>query len=361
MTLILMFEKAPVIVGDLMVSTEDDTRPIKVFNKDGTTAYSHYPMQKIISVHPGVHIACAGNVGDIRKIINFALGLRWPRIPSRGFTPAEVEKRLRPFLDKIGRYYDSRKLGVVGPGRKYPLQLIFFSNGLRFSVYADRLNTPAGPVHVIGSGVNDFKRYLQGPFNYNNKWAFPEQQCISLTLSFFAQVLTQRAYIRDRWGWGMEMLLFGKKKDSILLQAYQWEEPETGSEPQFKEIGDKIFSYYQHDFLHVLKQRADGQWLIRRAGPLTDDGGRPFTPAPADVPSSPQMVCTVFINKSDNSVHVYTENEPDDGVCSISLTGSGSAPITYPIEQVAKRFAFMRDRSVWHNDLGVPIPKVAGS
>jgi hypothetical protein len=105
----------------------------------------------------------------------------------------------------------------------------------------------------------------------------------------------------------MELLLGGEKKDRILRQAFLWEKPDDKSEPRFEQVGDKIFSYYRGDVLNILKQRADGQWVARKAGPLTDDGRYTFRPAAVDVPSSPQLICTAFISKSDGSVNVHTE------------------------------------------------------
>ena len=196
MTLIIMFEKAPVIIGDLMVSSKSDSHPIKIVKKDGTRAYSAFPMQKIISIHPGVHIACSGSVGDTEKIIGFARGLHWPTIPPGGFNPAEVETHIRPLVDKMLKFYKDEKLGIPGPNRQVPPQLIFYTNGYLSSAGGARLHTPVGPAHVIGTGVEDFQRHLQGPFNHLKTWAFPGQECITFALSFFVQYLTQRASSR---------------------------------------------------------------------------------------------------------------------------------------------------------------------
>ena len=264
MTLIIMFESAPVIIGDLMVSSKADTHPIKIVKKDGALTYSAFPMQKIVSIQPGVYMACSGSVGDTKKIIGFASGLHWPTIPPGGFNPAEAATQIRPLVEKIAKYYEDEGLGP-GPSRQFPLQMIFYSNGYLFSAGAARLRTPVGAAHVIGSGVEDFQRHLQGPFNHLNKWAFPGQDCMVFALSFFVQYLTQRTSLRNRWGWGMEMLLDGEqKKDRILLQAFLWEKSDDSSEPRFEQVGDKIFSYYRGDVLNVLKQRVDGHWVARK-------------------------------------------------------------------------------------------------
>ena len=77
------------------------------------------------------------------------------------------------------------------------------------------------------------------------------------------------------------------------------------------------------------------------------------------MPSSPQLICTAFISKSDGSVYVHTENEPDDSVCSISMTRIRARPnnLSY-LEESLKRFSLMLDPSNWfHAGIGVPLPK----
>jgi len=230
MTLVIMFEKAPVVVGDLMASNVDpelfDKYPISVRNKDRTPLYGAYPVQKIVKIRVGVHIACAGGIPDAKKIIKFARDLHWPSIPTGGLGRAEVDATMRPLINEIHKYYDDEGLA--------PLQLIFSTNGYLCSIGADRLPTPVGPAQVIGSGINDFRKFPQQTHfgkslmmgshgGHSPQWSFPEQACISFALSFFATYLSRQAAgiasLRERWGWGMEMLFDWEKIDRILYQG----------------------------------------------------------------------------------------------------------------------------------------------
>src|SRR5271157_4477768 len=107
--------------------------------KDGTPRYVAFPMQKIIRIQDGVHIACAGCIPDAKKIIEFARTLRWPN-PT---TPTAPKVIRRPLISKMRRYREDNV-----PNLEY----IIVGNGFQFGIGA-RMPTPVGPVQVIGSGV----------------------------------------------------------------------------------------------------------------------------------------------------------------------------------------------------------------
>jgi hypothetical protein len=91
MTLVILFEEAAVMVGDLMASSYDreqfDEARIKVRKKDRTPFYSAYPLQKIIRIQDRFHIAWSGSLLDAEKIINYARDLPWPPMPFSGLFP----------------------------------------------------------------------------------------------------------------------------------------------------------------------------------------------------------------------------------------------------------------------------------
>jgi hypothetical protein len=131
-----------------------------------------------------------------------------------------------------------------------------------------------GRARVIGDGVADFRRFVQNTHFDHSRFVSPDQACLSFAASFFAKHLIDQtagvASLRNRWGWGMEMLYQGAKYDRILFQAFAWEKSDDGTEPRFEQFGDKIFNYYSGDILTSLRQRADGHWVALKAGPLTD-------------------------------------------------------------------------------------------
>ena len=54
--------------------------------------------------------ACAGRLGDAKKIIEFARGLHWPTIPAGGFGRVEVDTSICPLVDEIHKYYGDDEL-----------------------------------------------------------------------------------------------------------------------------------------------------------------------------------------------------------------------------------------------------------
>jgi hypothetical protein len=341
MTLVILFEKAAVMVGDLMASTTNpevfDKAPIKVRNKEGAPLYSARPVQKIIRIQDRFHIAYSGSMLDAEKINNYAHDLPWPLIPTGGFGRTAIDATIRPLITEIRNYRD----------QEVPrLDLIISMDGFQCCMMRERpVPTPVGPAWVIGHGIDDFRRFVRQRTGFGHgRWAFPEQACLTFGLSFFATHLFEQsaggASLRNRWGLGMEMLSRGAKVDRILIQAFLWERSD-GREPRFEQFGDKIFHYYRGDILISLRQRADGQWGAYKAEPLTGDGlgGLVKKTVLKDVPDSPRLTCILFINRSDFTVSPHIRYvEAGDSACSISTTRENGA-ITYPPQEVSKRFA----------------------
>jgi hypothetical protein len=339
MTLVIMFENAPIMVSDVLLSNREpkffDKLPLRVFEQDGTPRYSGRLVQKIIRIQDGLHIACAGTRSDAKKIIDFARSLHWPSVPTGELGRAEIE----PLIDKIKKYYEDEELT--------PLQLIIFANGsCRFGIKVNKVQTPVGPTLVIGEGTDDFRKFAQRPFNLNrDHLVFPGQECVVFALYFFARhLLAERSeggggHLRNAWGLGMEMLRGASKVDRILYQAFLWDKSDDETEPRFEQWGDKIFSYYRGEHLIGLRQRADGSIRIAfRAAPLNEDYNTVGTLK--DAPDSPQLTCTLFIKKSDFTVSPNIRYvEAGDSVCSISIARENGVLIAYSTEEVSKRFA----------------------
>lgn len=342
MTLVILFQKAAVMVGDLMASNDDpqffDDHPIQVRKKeDGTPRYGAFPMQKIVRIQERFHIAYAAeHIRDARKMHEFVRTLHWPRTPrTGGFSPSKVQKTILPLINKMDKYYGKMKCPK--------LQIIISMDGFQTAMNASRLSTPVGPALVIGSGINDFQQFLQTQFGHSPKWSFPGQDCISFAASFFAKTLAEQAggvtSLRNRWGWGMEMFCQGARFDRILYQAFLWEKSDDGAEPRFEEFGDKIFSYYRGDILIIVRKCADGRSGASKAGPLSGDGLERLTTI-EDLPDSPRLTCTAFFSKSNfPRWNVHTHYEGSNSVCSISATQESGIIIAYPPEEISKRFA----------------------
>jgi hypothetical protein len=190
MTLVILFEKAPVVVGDLMVSNDNpelfERYPIRVFRKqDRKPRYGAFPMQKIIKIQERFHIAYAGRQTDARKIIAFVRKLRWPPTPVGGFSRAEVDATILPLINAIRTNYDLLRCPT--------LQLIISLDGFHCGINGWVVDTPVGRAWVIGSGLEDFQNFAQqGRFSHGH-WDFPGQDCLTFALSFFAKHLAEQA------------------------------------------------------------------------------------------------------------------------------------------------------------------------